>query len=462
MFRATQIVAGRYLPGTVKRWGKFVRRRVRERKADRRFLRRSLPEIEVGEDSPDHILFVVVDALRADAIDGETTPFLDSLTGAEAVAPATWTYPSVCSLLSGLYPHEHGAMRKTDQPDLASESEVMLPPKLGDSVTTLPELFAGAGYETYGAFAFEMPMQALAGRFETHSLYTKGSAEELLDNYLEWMSSRTASQTFAYLHLFDPHGPFDTTPPQRYRSEHGVDADVVGGDAWQFTGNSQGKEAEQYRTHRIRLYNAAVDYVDDTLASATKSLSEMVEDSTLVVTGDHGEAFWENSSLDEKHFFDSRTAYGVGHGGTPYEALARVPLLADGLPVADGPASGIDIAPTIAAAAGIEASVPFTGQDHAKGLPENRIPLIEAARYGYEKKAVYQNGWKLLVSQGDDKALGFELPAEIQVELPRDVEQRLRSALPAWPSDTEASMGGESDREVDQSVQQRLSDLGYN
>ena len=455
--RSLQLLVGRYLPNAAKDPAKALRRRVRERAADRRFRGRSLPDTTAADDAPRHVTVVVVDALRADAVDPETTPFLNSLSGTDAVAPGTWTYPSVCSLVTGRYPHEHGAMRRSDDPESATEAELTLPPELGDDVVTLPEQFAGAGYDTYGAFGFEMPMQALGGRFETHTLYTRGTAGTMLDDYRDWLSARTGLQTFAYLHLFDPHGPFDTTPPAAYRRAHDVDDDIIGDGTWRFTDEWDGADAQQYHTHRIRLYEAAVDYVDDQLADFAASLPD---DHALMVTGDHGEAFGEHAAFDVKHFYDSRPAHSVGHGGTPYEAVARVPLLVDGLPIADGPASGVDLTPTLLGAAGIEVPSPVSGYDHADGLPDDRIPLVEAARYGHEKKAVYRGGWKLLVSRGDDEAVGFELPAERQADLPEDVETTLRTALPAWPGDGTGE-DGDGERRVDESVQQRLSELGY-
>ncbi len=185
------------------------------------------------------------------------------------------------------------------------------------------------------------------------------------------------------------------------------------------------------------------------------------DDVALVVTGDHGEAMWERATLDRRTFRDSRPAYGIDHGGTPFEAIARVPLAVEGVDVrAGGTPSLVDVAPTLLDALGQPEALATTGASLSRGVPADRVPIVEAARYGHEKKAAYRDGWKLIVSRGDDAAVGFRLPetpgaAATEAELPADVEAALYDALPAWPD------GSEPERRVSGMAQQRLEDLGY-
>src|SRR5436189_4017786 len=66
-----------------------------------------------------NVLLVTVDCLRRDRLSAygyerQTTPFLDSLVDdalhcTSAHSASSWTCPSVVSLLTGQYPHRHGA-----------------------------------------------------------------------------------------------------------------------------------------------------------------------------------------------------------------------------------------------------------------------------------------------------------------------------------------------------------------
>lgn len=443
---------GGKLPGPLKRAAILCLNRYRCLRADRKSKIRDRPSISCDSDSPDQIVCVVVDALRADEV-GESAAFLGEVGGGDAVAPASWTFPSVTSILTGLYPHEHGVIRQNDSPDIASEDEITLPPELDREVNTLPDYLSGAGYETYGAFAFRMPFLAAKGYFDTHRLYTKARAERVLTDYLDWQANHSGSKTFAYLHLFDPHMPFGTTPPASYWEAHKVDRSIEGIESWRYTKDWDAEGSEYYQEHRKRLYQAAVDYVDDQLRSFTNELLERDASSVIIYAGDHGEAFWEHAQFDTEHFYDSRPAYCVAHGGTPYEPIARVPIRGKNIIFEEGPTSLIDIMPTVLNRVGIDPSN-VSGRVHGTGIEEDRVLLIESARYGYEKKAAYSGDWKLLVSLGDDQAIGYELPEETATKLPAEIRAELYEKLPEWPED------GVNQR-VSVSVQNRLENLGY-
>lgn len=116
-------------------------------------------------------------------------------------------------------------------------------------------------------------------------------------------------------------GPFHDTPPERYWKKHDVDRSIPDIESWRFTDQWEGDDVERYIKHRKRLYDAAGDYVDDEL----QTFADAHPNITLLVTSDHGDAFWEHAAFDEARFENPRPAYCVGHGGhggTPYEAIA--------------------------------------------------------------------------------------------------------------------------------------------
>jgi len=435
------------LPPSIKRLLAVPYDHYQVRTADRQFASKDLPAYDPGSDAPDHILCVVVDAMRADHVDEETTPYLASLQGCDAITPGAWTFPAMSSIVSGVYPHEHGAMKQTDEPD---DSEgLTLPPRMDDDRETITEALAGAGYDTYGGFGHDTPFVALSGRFQKHALYhsINSNAEDVLDDYLEWVDGR--DRTFGLLQLADPHIPVD--PPREYWDEYGVDRSIDDIENWRYGDTIDcDRECEQYREHRRRLYRASVAYVDDALGAFANELETIVNDPLLVITSDHGEMLWEHVAFDDEYFDGTNC---VDHGGAPYEQLTRVPLLTNRDWTFDDHVSLIDIPPTIADCVGIDGPA-TTGRSLLEGSAD-RMPIVEGSLTGYEKKAIYCGQHKLIVSRGDDVEVGYELPSEEPVDLPEETRQNLVEGLPPWPD------GEDVETEVADVVEDRLETLGY-
>lgn len=436
----------RRLPDWAKRGLAVPYDRLQTVRADRTFRGKVLAEREPAADAPDHLLVIVVDALRGDAVGRELTPFLAGLSGTvEAVAPSPWTFPSVTSLVTGQFPHEHGTLRPAEPDDSPG---LTLPPKLSDEVETLTEVLAGAGYRTYGGFGHDTPFVALSGRFHDHDLAhtVTASAEDVLTKYKRWFTRHRAGRSFGYVHLADPHQPLD--PPSAYVQRHDVDLSIDGLQTWRFGDTAAtSAEAAHYREHRRRLYRATIDYVDDQIAALVNRLPSEV---TLIVTSDHGEAHWEQAALDLDRFDGTGV---VDHGGTPYEAVARVPLLVDDWDLEFGDyVSLVDVAPTILDAVGLSGALCSSGYSLFEGVETDRIPVIEGTMSGSEKKAVYHGPWKLVASE--DVQVWFELPAEVEATPSAPLKKTLRDALPAWDSSGPGT-------EVSGVVEDRLADLGY-
>lgn len=436
------------LPSWTKRLLAIPYDRYQVRTANAQFARKNLEQAVPRDDAPHHTLCVVVDALRSDHIDEQITPYLDSLNGTDAITPGAWTFPAVSSMLSGVYPHEHGALKQVDEPD--DSGGITLPPKMDDDRETITEVLAGAGYDTYGGFGHDTPFVALSGRFEEHALYHKvnSNADDVLEDYLEWVEGR--DRTFAFVHLADPHVPVD--PPREYWEAHDVDPSIENIRNFQFQDEIDcDDECQRYREHRRRLYRAAIDYVDDALSTFTTRLDDTVQEPLVLVTADHGEALWEHVAFDVERFNGSGC---VGHGGTPYEPLARVPLMTNADWSFDGHVSLVDLAPTLADAVGID--VPETsGYSLLDQVPAERMPIVEGSLNGYEKKAIYKDEYKLIVSHGDDVEVGFTMPDEEVVEIPEETRETMLRALPSWPD------GSDATTEVSGVVEDRLANLGY-
>ena len=202
------------------------------------------------------------------------------------------------------------------------------------------------------------------GRLFVHLLFALGrqpcvTADELTNQAVSWLDSHH-SRFFLWLHYMDTHYPY--LPPaeyvrklfnrriSRYRMV-----------------NLYSKQLKTFREAGFRnvgwlspaeidtlinLYDADIRYVDDNIGRLLESLGNHLENTIIIVTADHGEAFGEHNSL--------------GHG-TLYEELIRVPLIIAGPGIKAGavvsePVELMDLAPTIADSVGIARVKGFHGR----------------------------------------------------------------------------------------------------
>jgi arylsulfatase A-like enzyme/Flp pilus assembly protein TadD len=274
---------------------------------------------------PDVVL-ITIDTLRADALGfagnrRAATPVLDRLAAAGRVFPNThahnvMTLPSHTNILTGLYPYQHGVRGNSGF-------------RLAPSIPTLATLLRAAGYRT-GAFIGGFPLDAQFGLNRGFDVYdcrmTRGAGggsfafaerrgDEVVAAALAWWRQQPRGRPrFLWVHLFDPHAPYD--PPEPFRSR--------------FAAN---------------LYLGEVAAADSFLAPLLGPLLDgrAAPQPFVVVTADHGESLGEHGELT--------------HGLFAYEATLKVPLVLWGRGVTPGrdlrPARHVDILPTVLQAAGL-------------------------------------------------------------------------------------------------------------
>ena len=167
-----------------------------------------------------NILLVTIDTLRQDHVGSygyhrDTTPNLDTWanTGtrfASAFSVSSWTLPAHATILTGLYPAEHGVQTAINA--------------LPDSAETLAEQLSSFGYETYAAVSHVYLTRRWAfdqGFLHFNDAAALGSphrpvAENVVDTAIEWLRARSTDSEnkkpfFMWLHIFDPH--WDYSPP---------------------------------------------------------------------------------------------------------------------------------------------------------------------------------------------------------------------------------------------------------
>jgi arylsulfatase A-like enzyme/Flp pilus assembly protein TadD len=273
------------------------------------------------------VLLITIDTLRWDRLGcygarSVRTPAADALAaqGARfenALAQVPITFPSHTVILTGTYPMYNGTRHYTS-------------PRLPPSIGLLPEAFRRHGYDT-AAFVSAFVLNSSWGLnrgFQTYNDHfgaqqnvlrnpenSERRADETVGHLLAWFQARArrgaASRPFfVWLHLYDPHSPYD--PPEPFH--------------------------RQYAGH---LYDGEVAYADSQLARVFDYLrkSGLYDRALIVLLADHGESLGEHGE-DEHSFFI-------------YNSTLHVPLIFK-LPRAEGAprvvrrlVGTIDVPPTI-------------------------------------------------------------------------------------------------------------------
>jgi arylsulfatase A-like enzyme len=321
---------------------------------------------------PPHVVLVVIDTLRADALgfggSPHGSPHLDRLADesvvfTQAIAPSTWTLPSVASLLTSLHPSEIGLFG-------GAREDEQLTRTLADEHLTLAEVFRDHGYRTVGVVnqVFLTAKRGFGQGYDRYEILPTGADGHRLNRRLERSlatfevaprsgnptGAREASRVaplFIHVHYFDPHWPY------RYRSAEdredlptsleAADRDLDpprGGDQathW-MVDHGEGEQRRQALETLAARYALEVRWVDGVIAGLIDLLQGqgIWDDAVLVVTADHGEGFWEHQRLL--------------HGHSPHEEQIHVPLLVRPPPALafesgarSSPVSLVDLMPTL-------------------------------------------------------------------------------------------------------------------
>ena len=384
--------------------------------------------LDTSNKSDQNVIILTIDCLRDSQLSyngyfRETTPFLDSIRGSKftAISSAPWTYPSVASILTGLYPHTHGGILSGEVKDFANPIEFI---KIKKDILTLPEILFLSGYRTYFGTAIDVAFYPLKGRVipskQADTDYNR--AEELLRDLKKWIS-KSNKPFFAYVQLGDIHGPLN--PPTCFRNFFGEIKNLPNINLWDFRRRKEqrGEKFQEYKQNRIMLYDNTLRYVDYSIEQFHSFLEDsgLIDSTVLTITADHGDEFWEHAELEAKNFYDPRGFYGVGHGHNVFKEIIEVPLILSGPKIPNKRynelVSSIDIMPTILDLLGVSHKLSFDGINLFEGK-EKRALLCEAAGFGYEKKALVMGGFKLIHSKHDDVALVFDLKKDPEEQNP--------------------------------------------
>src|SRR6266542_3383878 len=383
------------------------------------------------------VILISIDTLRADHLPAYgyakvETPNLDALQRdsilfENAYSQCPLTLPSHASMLTGLLPAQHGV-----RSNLGYHFD-------GDAHPTLARILRTHGYATGGAVSAYV-LRGATGIGDSLDFFEDsvgGDVEwtrdlsllqrpggETARRAIAWAESVKARPFFLFLHIYEPHLPYE--PPEPYKSRYGstYDGEVAASDGvvGEFLGQLK----------RDGIYDRAI----------------------ILLVSDHGEGLGDHGEQE--------------HGVLLYREVLHVPLIVKlphqrltGRRVC-APAQLVDILPTIVGAK-VPANLPGTS-------------LIDVAEGRGGSRAIYSEtlyprlhlGWSQLRSLTDTRDHYIESPAPELYDIVADPgekqnirDQRRRESRALADELTKIPLNLEPQRTADAEERARLAALGY-
>ncbi len=338
------------------------------------------------------MVLLSIDTLRADRLGAfgytarPNSPNLDDLARqgirfGSAMSQRAATWPSLATVLSGLYPSGHGVLG----------NGYSFPP----DVETLPRVLQAAGYQT-AAFLSNMCSAGHTG-WDTFRCTSSNDARANREAIAWAAAAKPERPFFLWVHYFGPHPPYFNGGDRAGRD---LDPGYTGPlaprkntlDRIMLAGNRLG--AADLR-HLDALYDAAVSGTDSRAAELFAALGSAgkLEHTLIVVLADHGEELYQHN----RYFY---------HSCSVYQSTLHVPLWfsAPGLLAAgqrvEQPVELVDVAPTVLALLGVRSPAAMQGL--------SLVPYLERPTSGGAGKPAYSeydvsqirtvlaDGWKLV------------------------------------------------------------------
>ncbi len=325
-----------------------------------------------------NVLLITVDTVRADHLScygypRQTSPNIDRLASEgilfkRAYTPVPLTGPAHISLMTSLFPQQHGAtingMHMTSKP----------------RPVTLAQIMHRLGYRT-AAFVSAWPVKGgvtgLGRGFGTYNekftyhyklVNAARTAEDVTTAALRWLKATKRSERpfFLWVHYFDPHEPYEL---------HREFADLPSSRGSTKLPLPAGLKLDANEIKRVVAYDSEVAYMDHYLGELLRELSNqgLRKKTLILLLADHGESLGENGYW--------------GHGDRLYQPIVHIPMILSypGI-VPQGPTISedvglLDVMPTILDYVGLPARLPLVG--------ETLKPLVEAAKHKPNEKPVY-------------------------------------------------------------------------
>ena len=396
-----------------------------------------------------NVLLITIDTLRADHLGSygyaaAQTPALDALAARgvrfeQATTVAPLTLPAHSSLMTGTFPAYHGVRDNGGY-------------YLGDDQATLAKSLRARGYRT-GGFVAAFVLDGRWGIGQGFDRYfddfdlskyrldvgldaVQRPASEVISKAIEWLDQESSRPFFAWVHLYEPHAPYDPPEPVRVR----------------------------FPPTMVGAYDAEIATADAQIARLIEHLkaAKRLDGTVVVALGDHGESLGEHEEEQ--------------HGFFVYDSTTRIPLIMAGAGVAPRVVRDqvriVDVMPTVLDLLGVEIPKAVQGQSLLPLARGARLNLVAVSETWYPR---HHYGWSELTSIRDGRYHFIAAPRRELYDTQTDpLETRnIAESNPARADTQEralrdfiartssVSRAATAPRPVDPDVEARLRALGY-
>ena len=399
-----------------------------------------------------NVVLISLDTTRADHIgcygNAEArTPAIDGLAQrgvlfSQAASPAPLTLPAHSSIMTGLYPTNHGVRLNGTN-------------ALSQQHTTLAEALSENGYQT-GAFVGAFVLDGRWGLNQGFATYddqfdlskvkqldlaaVQRPANQVLDAALHWLDGHKTAPFFAWIHLYDPHTPYE--PPEPLLSEFG-------------------------RRGPAGLYDGEIAFADQQIDRLLAWLrnADLDQRTIIVIVGDHGEALGSHGEGTHGYFIYDYAQHVPFIVATPIAGLHGVRVHSQ--------VSLVDVFPTVLALTGMDAR----SKVHGRSLVPLMYGSASAAEiYAYSESMTpdLQFGWSALHSLRSPRYKYIEAPRPELYDLiadPREATNvfaqqttlafEMARQLERLIAETSRDAPEPEAANLDQETLERLAALGY-
>jgi arylsulfatase len=361
-----------------------------------------------------NLIFVAIDTLRADHLScygypHTTSPVIDSIAEKGALfenfyAVGNSTHPGFTTLLTGMHPESTGIVSHWSQMDLKP------------GIPVFAEYFKRQGYHTYAVDNLYDGWKPAGHRYyewfrRGYDAYdyprvSKGFFQQSADCVqllCQWLDKEIKQPFAVFLHLWNPHAPYNKAPQEFYRF-------YLGNDPCDLRMNCMPEtiRAAQQRTfgmpitdpsYVVAAYDAEIAYTDSSLKMLFEKLEELdlIKDTVILVTSDHGEI------MDNPRLAAGRP-WAFCHIGL-HEDVLRVPLIISGVPAIEGlRIKGVfqlvDILPTLIELFNLETEMDLDGISLKNALRGEQVSgrsrIIVSENTYQKQRAILEPPWKCM------------------------------------------------------------------
>ncbi len=340
------------------------------------------------------VILISIDTLRSDHLpaygyENGSTPAIDAFRRDAVLFERAYTHtpltlPSHASMLTGVLPADHGVRDNVGY-------------QLAEDVPTLPQILKNEGYAT-GAAVSAFVLRTESGLDRGFDFYddrveaigptavigrVQRGGDETAKIALDWIRQHAAQPHFFFLHLYDPHTPYEPPEPYASRFAHPYDGEIA------FADSIVGSFLDELK--RLGIYDRAL----------------------IILLSDHGEGL--NDHREEEHgIFLYREAIQV-------PLIVKFPGGAHAGASVGAPAQIVDVFPTILAQTGIGGDDDTPGRPLGELLADPGEPRLVYSETYYPR---LHFGWSDLHSLTDGEMHYIHAPRPELYDLRADPAER--------------------------------------